>query len=120
MNPVVDQDRKSTGRNPSPIQQSTGHAPPLRGGLAVETQVPSSQNTEVYALHHQNTHEGIPRHTRNTYPLGPLHRLPDTHTEKAYMSLEEACLIRHFETNLGQWVCTINPDYGAKMPIGAV
>lgn len=61
MNQVLDrQDTKSTRCNPSPIQQSTGQEPPLRGGFAVEAQVPSSQNTEVCALHRQNTHEDIP------------------------------------------------------------
>lgn len=115
MNPVLDrQDEKSTRRKPSPIQQSTGQEPPLGGSLAVEAQVPSSQNTEVRSFHHQNTHEGTPRHTRSTYPIGPLHRLPDTHADEAYMSLEEACLIRHFGSNLSQWVCIINDEYGAK------
>lgn len=106
MNPVLDRQEKATRRNPSPIQQSTGQERPL-GGLAVEGQAQSSQNTEACALHHQNTHKAIPPRTRSTYPIGPLHRLPGTHTDEAYMSLEEACLIRHFETNLGQWVCTI-------------
>ena len=88
MNPVLDrQEKKATRRNPSPIEQSTGQEGPL-GGPAVENQAQSSQNTEACASHHQNTHKGIPQRTRSTYPIGPLHRLPDTHTDEAYMSLE--------------------------------
>ena len=111
MNPSLDRQSKkrSSRRNPSPIQHSTSQVAPLAGDPAVEPQEQSSPNTEV-----DNTRENIHQHTRKTYPMGPLHRLPDTHTDKAYMSLEEACLIRHFETNLGPWVCTIRHDHGVR------
>ncbi|KAI9930791.1 hypothetical protein MW887_011549 [Aspergillus wentii] len=43
------------------------------------------------------------RQTRSKYPLGPLHGLSDSYTDDAYLSLEEACLIRHFAENLAPW-----------------
>ncbi|OJI82503.1 hypothetical protein ASPTUDRAFT_124398 [Aspergillus tubingensis CBS 134.48] len=47
---------------------------------------------------------------RGRYPLGPLHGLPDTNSITAYLSWEEACLIRHFAENLAQWFETSDRD----------
>ncbi|GKZ36401.1 hypothetical protein AbraIFM66950_007472 [Aspergillus brasiliensis] len=47
---------------------------------------------------------------RGRYPLGPLHGLPDTNSDAAYLSWEEACLIRHFAENLAQWFETSDRD----------
>ncbi|RAH65275.1 uncharacterized protein BO66DRAFT_383898 [Aspergillus aculeatinus CBS 121060] len=40
---------------------------------------------------------------RSRYSPGPLHGLPTSHSDAAYLNLEEACLLRHFTQNLAQW-----------------
>lgn len=78
-----------------------------------ETTIPDkvAARSSSYPVEHTNMRNQPPTVTlgaseRSRYPPGPLHGLPTSHSDAAYLNLEEACLLRHFTQNLAQWVST--------------
>ncbi|KAL3463882.1 hypothetical protein BJX64DRAFT_298644 [Aspergillus heterothallicus] len=99
----------STAARATERQASTrGTSSPLNVALRTQHQKSPQSERGTQSAESGEVDPGIT--ARSRYPPGPLYGLPDTYNDSSYMSLEEACLTRHFADHLAPLFDTSDRD----------